>query len=468
MKPDFDHSLLFRWLTLLTLAGCLALAGCKVPLALHAPVAAPEKTGELVVVSRQGVAGRFEDGDGKYAGLENDLVTMFARQYGYRVRWLMADDVAGMVSLMQQYQAHLLAAGLKLSQQSAAGLEVSAPYLSMHEVLVCNTLVKCPASLSDLSGLRVAAVAGSQHVDTLRSLARQIRGLHWVAVDHAWDDQLLERLSLGEFDAVLVDSTAWSGVRYLYANLTSSVVALNGVEALRWAFPPHADSRLRAQVRQFLQQVVANGQLRQMIERYYGFTDRLEDADIREFLHQMSHTLPRFRSVFYDAQVVSGIDWRLLAAISYQESHWDPFATSPTGVRGMMMMTGDTADKMGITNRLDVQQSVVGGAMYLSQLMAMQNIPDDDPDRVWLALAAYNQGQGHLEDARSLARHQHLNPDAWCDVKQTLPLLSGNSHLVDGYTYCRGGEAVIFVESIRTYYAILKKYEPAWQPLTGN
>jgi membrane-bound lytic murein transglycosylase F len=131
-----------------------------------------------------------------------------------------------------------------------------------------------------------------------------------------------------------------------------------------------------------------------------------------------------------------------------------------------MMLTNETADRMGVTDRLDPRQSILAGAKYL--ILLKESLPEriTEPDKTWLALAAYNQGLGHLEDARRIARAKGMNPDSWADVKQTLPLLSRGGYMgVTRYGYARGGEAVIFVESIRNYYDILARLEPDYSPL---
>ena len=177
------------------------------------------------------------------------------------------------------------------------------------------------------------------------------------------------------------------------------------------------------------------------------------------------------RRYFQEAQTLTGIDWRLLAAIGYQESQWDPSATSPTGVRGLMMLTAETADRMGISNRLNARQSILGGARYLALLK--EALPDriPEPDRTWLALACYNQGQGHLEDARRIAQARGGSPDSWADVKDALPYLSRGSYAkVMKYGYARGAEAKLFAENIRNYYDILAAAGARLQPVdqSGN
>ena len=178
------------------------------------------------------------------------------------------------------------------------------------------------------------------------------------------------------------------------------------------------------------------------------------------FQERIHALLPAYTGLFHQAQQQTGVEWRLVAAIAYQESHWDPQATSATNVRGMMMLTEDTARRLRVVDRLDPRQSIVAGARYLADLKRSLPPRISEPDRTWIALAAFNIGIGHLEDARVLAARQKLNPDSWSDLKKTLPLLA-QTDLADQTKYgqARGGQAVVFVETVRAYYDVLLRLE---------
>lgn len=170
--------------------------------------------------------------------------------------------------------------------------------------------------------------------------------------------------------------------------------------------------------------------------------------------------LPHYRRWFEEAADLTGIDWQLLAALSYRESHWRPNAVSFTRVRGMMMLTEETADRMNVENRLDAHSSILAGARYLQLLKEQLPLRMNEEDRLWMALAAYNQGMGHLEDARILAIQSGLNPDVWADVKRMMPLLSHPSvYKKTKHGKARGGEAVILVETVRLYREMLNRLE---------
>jgi membrane-bound lytic murein transglycosylase F len=235
---------------------------------------------------------------------------------------------------------------------------------------------------------------------------------------------------------------------------------LPGKVVYAWAFRPEQDDQ-RAKADAFIEQYRQDGRMAKLEDRYFGHIKRINPIGASQFIEDMRTRLPRYRRLFQEAQATTGIDWRLLAALAYQESKWDPLATSYTGVRGMMMLTEETADRMGVGNRLSPAESIRAGALYLAELM--ERLPSEvhAPDRQWLALAAYNLGMGHLNGARQFAVGQKRDATSWYDMKKVLPLLSRPEYynrLKSGRA--RGGEAVVMVENVRTYYDILVRFEP--------
>lgn len=451
----------------LLLLASLLLASCDYPLVTKPlpPVAPVSKTGELVVLTHNGPTTYYENPNGEPTGFEYDLVTLFAKQAGYTVKFVVENDLDSLYKKLAQHQAHFAAAGLSQTDTLKERMRFGPPYLKVDQEVIYNTDTLKPRNFADLVGWRVAVVAGSSQAETMLDVRQRVPGLHWTEVKAQWGEALLNQLANQDVDAVLVNSNEFDIAKNLYTNLDVAF-ALPKADQLAWAFPKNADPDLYAKVQAFFKRIQADGTLKNLVDRYYGHADRLETADIAGILDKMQSTLPKYRKYFQEAEAVTGIDWRLIAAIGYQESHWNPLATSPTGVRGLMMMTGDTADRMGVSDRLDPRQSIVAGAKYLSLLQDAMPDKVEEPDRTWMALAAYNQGQGHLEDARILAQRRKLNARSWGDLKKTLPLLAQSAHNSSvRHGYCRGGEAVVFVENIRTYYDILVKYERPYKPL---
>ncbi len=428
------------------------------------PVLPVSKTGELVVLTRNSAATRYIDSQGQYAGLEYELVEMFAREQGYRVRYLDRQPFYQVLPALAQNHAHLAAAGVAITARRLDRYLFGPSYQLAQPVVAYNTDNEAPHDLRDLEGKRLVVVKGSSAVDELQRLRRRNPRLNWTEIAEHDSEGLLSRLSEGKVDYVVADAHVLDVDRHLYPNIARGF-ALGDQEALAWAFPKNVDPELYHRAQEFFMRITYDGTLRQLLERYYGHVNRLDNVDVANFLERRQSVLPRYRAAFKEAQEITGIDWRMLAALGFQESHWDPLATSPTGVRGLMMLTSDTADRMQLSDRLNPRESILAGAQYLQELKDALPPRIVDPDRTWFALAAYNIGLGHVEDARVLTQRRGGNPNVWVDVKKSLPMLSRYEYYGSlKHGYCRGGEALVLTENIRNYFDILARTEEPHAP----
>ncbi|HZP85699.1 MAG TPA: membrane-bound lytic murein transglycosylase MltF [Burkholderiales bacterium] len=428
------------------------------------PVVSPAKLGELIVLTRNTPTTRYIDADGQYRGLEHDLVELFAKDLGVKVHYVDRQPLYRILTSLQHHEAHLAAAGIAVTSSSLDEFQFAPSYQMTQSVLAYNTDDGPPRSPADLVGERIEVVKGSASIEDLRVLRKRFPKLRWHEVAESDSEGLLARLSEGKSDVVVTESHVLDVVRKFHPNIARAF-SIGDPKPLAWVFPKGSDSSLIQRAEEFFLRITRDGTLAQLLERYYGHSERLDRLDIANFLERRLTVLPRYKRWFKEAQDVSGIDWRLLAALGFQESHWDPLATSPTGVRGVMMLTEETADRMKVQDRLEPRSNILAGARYLAEIRDM--LPDriQEPDRTWLALAAYNQGFGHMEDGRILAQRKKMNPDLWSNVKRTLPLLSVYEHYSTvKHGFCRGGEAVILTENIRAYYDILLRFEAPHVP----
>ncbi len=181
--------------------------------------------------------------------------------------------------------------------------------------------------------------------------------------------------------------------------------------------------------------------------------------EVRRFKHHAETRLPLYRRQFEEAAQIHGIPWTLLAAQAYQESRWDRHAVSPTGVRGLMMLTRNTASSLGIQNRTDPDKSIEGGARYLADMERQISVHSRASERLLIALAAYNVGMGHVKDAQQLASQRGENPHSWEAIKAVLPLVSQKKYYQTlRHGYARGWEPVQYVKRIRAYHALLEQH----------
>lgn len=412
-----------------------------------------KQSGELRVATRYGPSTYYEGANGP-AGLEYDLARLFAKRLGVKPRFLPQDSLNSAVRAVAEGKADL-AAGLMVDEQWRDLVRFAPPYRRITEQVLYNKDNPPPRSPADLVRGLLQVSAGSPHLPTLKQLRRRHADLTWrVDYDHGPGD-VSYLVHEGAADFTVTDSDQALLMRRFYPRLEVAF-DIGKPRELAWALPKSADSSLHDEVARFFEDIRRDQTLEQLVDRYYGHTQSFDPALDSSLRKDYRDRLPRFKRLFVRAGQQHGIDWRLLAAIAYQESKWKSNAVSAEGVRGMMMLTGVTAKELKVSDRFDAAQSIAGGASYLEQTLG--NLPAGiaDPDRTWYALAAYNLGPGHVEDARSLVRAKGGDPDKWIEIKQVLPLLGRPDwYRKTRFGKARGSVAVHYVNSIRRYYDLL-------------
>ena len=410
--------------------------------------------GELRVVTRNSPTAYFVGEDGP-AGPEYDLVRGFADQLGVALVIETVDNVSEIMPFLASGRAHMAAAGLSMTESRRVELDFGHPYNAVDMHLIYKLGTGKPRSIDEVIGRTVEVVAGSSHSEMMQSLAVAYPELEWS--ENADDEvaDLLKKVALGEVDFTIADSTEFGIQRHFYPDLRVAL-DLKIADPIAWAFPRDGDQSLLQRADAYIISTDRAGVLAQVNDRYFGHTEKFDYVGTRAFIRHFETRLPRYRQMFEEAGNAWEVDWRLLAALGYQESHWRSHAVSPTGVRGIMMLTEATADYLDIEDRMDPASSIIGGAEFLAR--QMERIPDsvDEPDRTWFALAAYNVGFNHIKDARQIVEWQGGDPDKWVDLSEALPLLAQRKwYSRVPYGYARGWEPVLYVNNIRAYYNII-------------
>lgn len=411
---------------------------------------------QLVVLTRNAPTSWYEGRDG-ITGPEHDLINSFASHYKLKVHFEIVDSIDEILAAIENEKAHIGAAGITVTdQRKKQGVIFAAPYQQVQQLVVCRRGKRLPRTVEDLVDRNLTVIEGSSYIETLDELKSTTPELHWMVAKDEDTEQLLEKVWQNKNDCTLADSNIVSINRRYYPEL---VVAfpISDEQSLAWVLSPKW-SGLKNSIDSWLSEIEENGELAVIMERYYGHFEIYDYVDIKRFRKRINQRLPKYQNYFKTAATKYELPWTLLAAQAYQESHWNPKAKSPTGVRGMMMLTLNTAKAVGVSNRLDPVQSINGGARYLRRMI--KRIPDEieGEDRIWFALAAYNVGYGHLNDARILAKKLGKNPDHWVDIKEILPLLANKKYYRTlKHGYARGSEPVQYVHSIREYQQILEQ-----------
>ncbi|MDR0770430.1 MAG: membrane-bound lytic murein transglycosylase MltF [Burkholderiales bacterium] len=401
----------------------------------------------------------FISGNGEFAGFEYDLLDKFAQEVRLTLRPTAVKNGTELRTSLKKSRASLSTGLYRSGPDSDDGIVWTDSFYTTEPVIVYNTDIRRPKGWEQITGDAVAYLENSGMESLIAELSEAHPGIRWKPVAAPSTDALLSQVDDGTYPYALVTSHKAVLARNIYLNFATAFSTGARIE-LAWALPANKHYLLDA-LNSFIAHAKESGLIDRLAERYFHPSGKMQRIDAGVFQERIRNDLPQLRPLFHRAQETTGVEWRLLAAVAYQESQWDPLATSETGVRGFMQITGDTARFLGVKNRLDPNESIQAAAGYLRDLKG--RLPDNiaEPDRTWMALASYNIGLGHLEDARRLAREQGLNPLLWKDIKQTLPLLAQPEYYSRArYGYARGGMPVAFVDRVRAYYDILLWHEP--------
>ncbi|EIJ41481.1 putative soluble lytic transglycosylase fused to an ABC-type amino acid-binding protein [Beggiatoa alba B18LD] len=412
--------------------------------------------GELVVVTRAGPTTYYIGLEGEALGLEYELTQRFASQLGVNLKLIVATHYADILPMVVKQQVHFAAAGLTVNRERRELVRFSPAYQkTTHQLVYRKSMPNIPRSLADLNETTpLVLINGSSQVDLCKRLQQEYPQLTWQTVDLS-PMEVLEKINTEEIKFALLHTNEIMQMQRFFPELQVSFEVADD-ELVAWAFPRTiGDDSLYVEAMRFLNQLRTSGELDRLIDRYYGHIDfaEFDYVDTRTFYRHVQERLPFYRKHFEQVGLLYNLDWRLLAAMGYQESHWNPDAVSYTGVRGIMMLTHATALELNIQDREDSIQSIDGAARYFLMLRDKLNENIPEPDKTFFTLAAYNVGLGHLYDAQQLARQQGLDPYRWVEVKKMLPLLSDPKwYRRTRHGYARGSEPVYFVNNVRRFY----------------
>lgn len=386
------------------------------------------------------------------SGFDFEMASKFADYLGVPLQMVPFTDRKQLFSALKQGKIDIIAAGIAKTPNRIKQFKLGPTMYKVNQVLVYKEGTPEPKDIANLAG-EITVASNSSSIHTLTQLQKNHPDLMWNQVNDKDYEDLFALVANGDINYTIADSNSLLINQRFLPELREGMILEEKLEVV-WLLPPDESDRLMSKLLAFWHNEKRAGTLEHLNEKYFGHVKRFDYVDTRAFIRAIDNVLPEYRSMF--EQYSGDFDWRKLAAASYQESHWNPSARSPTGVRGMMMLTLPTAAYVGVDNRLDPEQSIRGGAFYLKDMM--ERLPDTIPEnqRIWFALASYNIGLGHVEDARRLTESMGMDPDAWADIKKVLPLLQQSKYYKQTrYGYARGSEAVHYVDSIRRYYDTL-------------
>ena len=409
--------------------------------------------GELTMITRNTAHSYYLYRE-QATGFEYDLARAFADFLGVRLTVRLADNWQEMCALLDGTPGGFIAAGVGITAAKKQRVAFSDVYLTSGQHLVSHRKQRRIRRPADLEGRTLHVPKGSPYQERLEQLRNQGVHFHMVLCEGVPSEELIRRVAEQTIDATIADSMVAYRNRRYYPQLMVSEAVSREV-AFGWAVG-RASKGLLEEINRFFETIKADGRFQEIFDRHYANVSDFDFVGVRAYHRRLKSRLPEYLPTVQAAAAAHGFDWRLVAAQMYQESHFDPNAMSHAGAFGLMQLTRATAESLGVQNILDPTENIMAGVRHMK---ALYDYFDEaaPPDRLCLALAAYNTGQGHLYDARRLARQMNLDPDKWAVISRTLPLLRYPEYYKEAvYGYCRGTEPVEYVKQTLLYYDILK------------
>ncbi len=395
----------------------------------------------------------FQSKDDEIEGFEFNLATQFAKDHNLHIEFIIKDSIEEVIEAVQKGEAEIGAAGITYTKKRNEYLSFSPAYFKSRQSIACKEDFKVK-KMSELSKLQIIIPVDTSYSETLEKIKKENPSLTWKEVENTTSEVLLQQVWESEGLCTIIDSHILN-LHRRYIPEIHILYEFAKKDQISWAIHKQS-TELSSKVKNWFKSKKTNRKISELKRKYFDFID-FDPFNIKTFLKRIRSRLPQYKKLFQLASQKTGIPWELLAAISYQESYWNEKARSPTGVRGMMMLTRRTAQEMGVKNRLNPKQSIDGGARYLKKLIERLPIYINNDDKIWYALASYNVGYYHLRDSMALSIWQNENPTRWHSIEKVLPLLSHKKYYKKlPYGHARGLEPVLYVKRIKNFYDILK------------
>jgi membrane-bound lytic murein transglycosylase F len=388
-------------------------------------------------------------------GFEYEMAQAYAEYLGVRLRVKVIDRWQDMVAALNRGSAAFIAASTPVIPKWQNEVAVSNGYMEVAQQIIAHRKNSSIKKAADLSGQTVDVRKGTVYQQRLMELKDQGIDLAIRLHDDLPTEELIQKVADEEIDFTIANSNIFLINRRNFPGVVPTGSINKGMQ-LSWAVNPKSIELLDS-INAFFNEVKKNGKFDSIYNKYYGDTEDFDYVDLKAFHRRVKSRLSRYSPFIKAAAKKHGFDWRLIAAQIYQESHLNPWAKSQAGARGLMQILPSTGKSLGIHDLFDPVQNINAGVQHLRNLFEHFNKANGQ-DRLLISMAAYNIGQGHIQDARKLARKKGLDPNKWESLSKTLPLLQYKKYYKHAkYGFCRGTEPVRYIKQIMIYFNVLKR-----------
>ena len=412
-----------------------------------------KESGNITVITRNNAHCYYTYRDNSM-GFEYDLAKAFSDYLGVSLN-VITSHWEKLFDVLNGGEGDFIAASLTITPSREKLIDFSDEYLAIQQQAVIHTSNYKTRKIEDLKGKTIHVRRGTSYEERLNELKNEGLDITIQLHEDTPTEELIRMVAEKEIEVTIADSNVAFLNRRYYPDVKIAF-PIEEQQSLAWAVKK-GEAGLQKAINEFLKKIKEDGTFAKIYKKYYSNVEIFDYVDLKKYHRRLKTRLPKYKEIIKRAAEKHGFDWRLIAAMVYQESHFNPRAKSFTGVRGMMQLTLETAKEIGIKNRLDPKQSIMGGVKYLKELYERYD-GAKDPDRVLITLASYNVGHGHILDAQKIAKERNLDPNSWSSLEEILPLLRYRKYYRKTKNgYCRCTEAVRYVNRILSYYDILKR-----------
>lgn len=412
---------------------------------------------------------------GEVMGYEYELLRLFEAHIGLPVEIKLARDFGEMMDMLERGEGDLIAYGLTVTSARRERLAFTEPFNMTRQVLVQRKpenwrqmmlhqiereLIRNPV---ELAGETVVVRRGSAYVERLQNLSREIGAEIHVeeAAEGVITEELIQQVATQEIDYSVADENI-AGIKAAFYQDLDVSTAVSLPQQTAWAVRPSSEALLDT-LNNWLIGMQNHADYYVIYNKYYENRRAFRARYASEYFPIGGGQISPYDSLLREKASLIDWDWRLLAALMFRESRFDPAAESWAGAVGLMQLMPATAREFGAANPRDPEQNIAAGVRYIRWLQDywLEQIPDAQ-ERTHFVLASYNVGQGHVQDARRLARAHGDPDDRWHGHVAEYMLRKSNPEYYNReevrFGYASGIEPVTYVETINNLYAHYQQF----------
>jgi membrane-bound lytic murein transglycosylase F len=405
---------------------------------------------------------------GQPMGFEYELLNRLAQDLDLKLELVISNDLDTQFDVLNRGDVDLIAHGMTITNQRKWEVDFTEYLYLTRQVLVQKkpdnfrsmswgavqrSLIQDPI---ELMGDTISIRRNSSYYERLVSLSNEIGDTIYINYldSDITTDEIIDMVADGRIKYTIADENL-AKINSAYRPILNVDVPISLSQRIAWVTRKKAKN-FKKVVNEWIVSQRNTTEYNVIYNKYFKHKRSFQRRRNSEFYSLKNNQISQYDDMIKKHAADFGVDWRLIAAQIYQESKFDPYATSWAGAQGLMQMMPDTLKALGVTDPNDEEQSIRAGVKYLEMNWKEFEQVKDSIERIKLALAAYNCGSGHVIDAQKLATEQGLNPNKWeGNVESMLLALrypENYSRKIVKHGYVRGSEPVNYVNQIFERY----------------